>query len=160
LGTGTAYFSLAVLYKLLRDIIERFRAEGNIYSNERITGNDGSGQAGGAFGQIAHDASVSLGYGTKSEKTAVTLLHELIHVAGARYAGSQRLSYYSDAAMAAAWNKIGVIITPQEYRRRYPDIVEVFRASSNGSDYVASRLSGAAHKIVCSGFKTDVSTLP
>ena len=90
-------------------------------------------------------------------------MHEIIHWAGTaqNWAGvSTRFeyrSYYSDEVMAAAWHKLGVVMSVDQYRRTYPEHSERARKTFGGSDFANSYLAGNASRMSCLGVKNRLS---
>ena len=136
----------------IKDILENFRQNGTIYTDGSVNGT-GGGSAGTGIGG---KPSVSLTYGETSQYTALTLMHEIIHWAGMPgKVGGGYEDYYTDAAMATGWNKLGVVMSVGEYRRIYPD-QSARDTKASGYDYAESRLAGAANSMTCLGGKTGV----
>lgn len=136
-------------------ILENFAQTGTIYTDGSVNGT-GSGSAGTGIGGRP---GVSLTYGTTTARTAITLMHEIIHWAGMPAQGGSYGNYYTDASMAAAWNRLGVTMSVADYRSTYPDVVAA-HTKRDGDDYAESRLAGAANRITCLGEKNGVRTLP
>jgi YD repeat-containing protein len=139
----------------IRDILESFRQNGTVYTDGRVIGTGGGSTGTGRGGK----PSVSLIYAVTSEHTALTLMHEILHWAGIpAKAGGGYGDYYTDDDMATAWNKLGVVISADEYRRRYPDFAQKTRKAA-GYDYTESKLAGAANGITCLDERPAVRTL-
>jgi hypothetical protein len=105
---------------------------------------------------IALTSSANSDANRAKEETAVVLMHEIIHWAGKRpIPGGGHTSHYSDAAMAGAWNRLGVVMSVAEYRRTFPDWVAHYEAEYEaaygvkGVSYLESRLAGAGNFITC-----------
>ena len=67
-------------------------------------------------------------------------MHEIIHWAGMPAEGGGYGNHYTDAAMATAWNKLGVVMSVADYRSTYPDIVAEC-TKRDGYDYAESMAS-------------------
>lgn len=137
------------------DILEKFRQNGTIHTDGSVNGT-GSGSTGTGIGGTP---SVSLTYGETGQYTALTLMHEIIHWAGMPPTGAGYADYYKDATMASAWSKLGVVMSVNEYRSTYPEVV-ARHTQRDGYDYAESRLAGAANDITCLGAKNGVRKLP
>ena len=141
LGDSTGFHAGSI-----RDIIARFREEGEIFTQGRVQ-TTGGGTTGSGRGY----PSIDLTYGVKSQDTAVTLLHEMLHWAGIRQmSGNQWTDDFTDEVLAKTWNQMGVVMSVDEYRSTYPaHSAASAKASPSGSDYAASTLAGNAQFIVC-----------
>lgn len=136
----------------IREILENFRRNGTTYTRDTVNGT-GAGSAGTGIGGRP---SVSLTYGTTTEHTALTLMHEIIHWAGMPPKVGGYADHYNDKAMATAWHKLGVVMSVDEYRRTYPKVVEE-DTKRDGYDFAESRLAGAANAITCLGAVNGVA---
>lgn len=129
----------------IKDILENFRATGNIYTRGAV-----NGTGGGSDGTvIGGRPAVSLTYGKTAQWTAVSLMHEIIHWSGMVAKSGGFTDHYNDAALAAAWNKLGVVISANEYKSRYPTF----------ASYAESKLAGAGNDITCMDARPLVRTL-
>jgi hypothetical protein len=133
----------------IEDILSSFKRSGVIVSNGSVVGT-GGGSTGTALGYPAID----LTFGNTPQYTVTSLLHEIIHWAGLQ---SGR-SLYDDAAQATAWNKLGVVMSAEQYRANYPEVA-ARNKQRDGSDYAESRLAGAAQDIACLDSKPAVRIL-
>lgn len=130
----------------IKQILENFRKSGTIYTRGAVNGTGGGSAGTGLGGRPA----VSLTYGTSTEWTAVALMHEITHWAGmVPKSGGGFTDHYNDGALAAAWHKLGVVISADEYKSRYPKF----------ASYAQSKLAGAGNDITCMDTKPLVRTL-
>ena len=148
----------------IRDILENFRKNGTIFADSSRSAS-GSG-SGGTGTKLTGYPAISLDYGGKTENTAETLLHEIIHWAGMPATGSGYGDYYNDVAMANAWIELGVVISVAEYRRQYPEAVAKYEADYEaafgvkGMAFLESRLSRAAGGVACLNQDNGLRKLP
>jgi hypothetical protein len=130
----------------IRDVLENFRKNGAVSTNDKVKGT-GTGSAG--------RNGVALQFGETADQTAVVLMHEIIHWAGHQPQGAPDKGYYTDAAMATAWNKLGVVMSVAEYRATYP-VESAQDAKAWMYDYAESKLASAANNMTCLGGKTGL----
>ena len=58
--------------------------------------------------------------------------------------------------MATAWNKLGVVMSVDQYRRTYSEHSQRAKQAYGGSDYAESYLAGNATKMSCLGLKNSL----
>jgi len=141
------------------DILTDFRTRGIIIDSGKYGTGGGDTGTGRGYLAIGLTSSANANPNVAREESAVALLHEILHWAGIRpLAGGGYSNHYTDAVMATAWNKLGVVISADEYRNRYPEFAEATRKAA-GYDYTESKLAGAANDITCLDKRPAVRTL-
>jgi hypothetical protein len=120
----------------IRDIVERFRQDGIVITNDTPGGSSSVGTV--APGVL----SIGLSPGDTPETTARIMIGEMIHWAGKvpMWDEVTYMGFFPDAAIAAAGNKIGLNMTVEQYRRTYPDIV-ARSIQRYGSDWADSNVA-------------------
>jgi hypothetical protein len=125
----------------IRDIVERFRSNGIIYTADVP---NQSSSAGTGIGGVP---AISLSPGDNPETTARIVIGEMIHWAGMvpnveLFPPDVRgfTDHYPDAAIAAAGNRVGLNMTVEQYRHTYPHIVAQDLARW-GSDFANSKVA-------------------
>lgn len=149
----------------ITDILNEFSERGIIHDSGKY-GTGGGNVIESPGYPISLTSSANQNPNTAREETAVALLHEIIHWAGKRpIRGGGHTSHYSDAAMAGAWNRLGVVMTVAEYRQAFPEWVAKHEAEYEaaygvkGVSYLESRLAGGANAITCFDAKMGIRTL-
>jgi hypothetical protein len=131
----------------IRDIVERFKNDGIVYTADIPNESSSAGTAIGGF------PAISFSPGDDVETSARTMIGEMIHWAGlvgpffegfpySSYYGSPFgfSNYYTDAALAAAGHKVGLTMSVEQYRRTYPDIAAQYKGQV-GSDWADSKVA-------------------
>jgi len=149
LKTSTGYDAGSI-----KDVIEAFRANGIAYADERAAepGATGGGSAGTGIGGVP---SIAFSQGSTPEWTAITVMGEMMHWAGMPKQGGGYANYYTDTAMANAWNKLGVVMSVEQYRHSYPEQVAT-DTKRWGYDYAESRLAHGGINVGCLGIVTGL----
>ena len=139
----------------ITDVIEAFRKNGIAYESDELgqPGETGGGSAGTGIGGVP---SISFSQGGTPDQTSVTALGEMMHWAGMPKQGSTYANYFTDTAMANAGNKLGVVMSIEQYRRTYPEQVAMDNKRW-GYDYAESRLAHGAINIKCLGWVTGLA---
>jgi YD repeat-containing protein len=142
----------------IRGILGAFKQSGIIFDSGK--NGDGGGVTGAALGYPAINLTFSQSENPTlaTVNTAVALLHEILHWSGFQLRGGNYVSNYTDVAMATAWNKLGVVISVNEFKDRYNAWIES-EIKAGRSPYIQSRLAGAGNRITCLGARPSVRTL-
>ncbi len=139
----------------IRDVIEAFRKNGIGYLSDEPgqPGHTGGGSAGTG---IAGVPGISFSHGGTPDQTTVTALGEMMHWAGMPMQRGQYANYFTDTAMANAGNRLGVVMSVEQYRGTYPEQVAM-DTMRWGYDFAESRLAHGAINIKCLGLVTGLS---